>query len=127
MRVSDLMTIEVATARPDESVDDARIRMEAGDFQYLPVVDETGQLVGLVSERDLLRARAAAPAPKLVSEVLTKHVPSIEPDAPAADAVQMMLDFEIDAVPVVANDKVIGILTVTDFLPEMRQLLRDTA
>jgi CBS domain-containing protein len=101
--------------------------MEAGDFQYLPVVDETGRLVGLVSERDLLRARAATPPPRLVSEVLTRQVPSIEPDAQAADAVQMMLDFEIDAVPVVANDKVIGILTVTDFLPEMRQLLRDTA
>ncbi len=126
MRVSDLMTIEVATARLEESVDDARIRMEAGDFQYLPVVDEVGRLVGMVSERDLLRARASQPPPKWVSQVLTKQVPTIEPDAAAADAVQIMLDFEIEAVPVVANDKLIGILTVTDFLPEMRQLLRDT-
>ena len=47
---------------------------------------------------------------------MAKHVRTIAPDAAAAEAAHAMLDFKIDSVPVVADGKLVGIVTATDFL-----------
>ncbi len=124
MRVSEIMIGSVAAGRPDESLESARDRMEAGDIRHLPIVDEGGGLIGMVSDRDLLRARAFRPPPTLVSEIMAKHVQAIGPGAPAAEAAQLMLDFKIDAVPVVDEGKLVGIVTATDFLSLACRFLR---
>lgn len=125
MRVSDIMIKTVTHARPDESVAQARDRMEAGDIRHLPVIDADERLVGMISDRDLLRARGFQPPPRLVSEIMAKHLQTIGPDAPAEAAAQAMLDFKIDAVPVVASGKLVGIVTTTDFLSLACRLLRE--
>jgi CBS domain-containing protein len=124
MRVSEIMVKQVARARPDETVEAARDRMEASDIRHLPVVDASDRLVGMVSDRDLLRARAFQPPPTRISDIMSKHPQTIAPDASAEAAAQAMLDFKIDALPVVANAMVVGIVTSTDFLSLACKLLR---
>jgi CBS domain-containing protein len=127
MRVSEVMIRAVTKVRTDDSVDDARDRMEASDIRSLVVVDVEGRLAGMLWERDLLRTRGYRPPPPVVSEIMAKNVHTIGPDEPAADAAQAMIDFKIDAVPVVDNGKLVGIVTVADFLSAICRLLRQTA
>ncbi len=124
MHVSEIMIKKVLHVRPDDSVENARDRMEAGDIRHLPVVDASERLVGMLSDRDLLRARGFSPPPSKVSDVMSKHPQTVGPDAPAEAAAQAMLDFKINAIPVVANGKLLGIVTSTDFLALACKLLR---
>jgi CBS domain-containing protein len=116
MRVSEIMIKSVTAIGPDTPIEEARDRMESADIRHLPVVDPGGALLGLLSDRDLLRARGFSPAPTKVSEIMSKHVRTIAPDAAATDAAHAMIDFKIDSVPVVAGRKLVGIVTATDFL-----------
>jgi CBS domain-containing protein len=123
MRVSQIMIQAVRTVQPDTSIEDARDLMVNDDIRHLPVVDADGGIAGMLSDRDIPRARAAYPPPKLVSEIMTKRVHTIDPEAPAADAAHAMMDFKIDSVPVVKKGKLVGIVTATDFLALACRLL----
>ncbi len=61
-RLSDVMTGAPQTLPPDASPQDAAQRMAAGKFRHLPVVDEDGRVLGVVSQRDLIAAGVAATA-----------------------------------------------------------------
>ena len=123
MRVSDIMVKVALKARPDEALDEIRSRMEADRIRHLPVVDAQEKVVGMLSDRDLLRARGFHRAPRRVSELMTTQVGTISPDAPAADAAKKIVDFKIDALPVVDHDKIVGIVTSTDCVALARRLL----
>jgi CBS domain-containing membrane protein len=123
MRVSQIMIKSVKAIQPDTPVEAARDQMSAEDIRHLPVVDTDGRLVGMLSDRDLLRARASDPSPRLVSEIMAKHVHTIAPEALASEAAHAMLDFKIDAVAVVAKGQLVGIVTTTDFLSLACRLL----
>jgi CBS domain-containing protein len=123
MRVSQIMVKAVRTAGPDTPIEEARDRMEADDIRHLPVVDAEGSILGMLSDRDILRARAAYPQPQQVSEIMTKHVHTIAPEAPAEEAAHAMMDFKIDSVAVAAKGKLVGIVTATDFLALACRLL----
>ncbi|MHB8420489.1 MAG: CBS domain-containing protein [Myxococcales bacterium] len=116
MRIAEIMRTPVERALAGDALDEVRDRMEADDIRHVPVVDGDDRVIGMLSDRDLLRARASRPSPRLVSDIMVKHVRTVAPDAPAGDAAQLMLDFKIDAVPVVAGGKLVGIVTTTDFL-----------
>ncbi len=124
MLVSEIMIKALTTVRPDQSVDDAREHLLTGDIRHLPVVDGEGRLVGMLSDRDVLRARAFQSVPRRVSDIMAKHVHAVAPEAPGAEALQLMIDFKIEAVPVVAGGKLVGIVTATDFLVALNALLR---
>jgi CBS domain-containing protein len=101
--------------------------MRLGRIRHLPVVDD-GQLVGIVSQRDLFRGALAralgygAHAQQkllgqlLVKEVMTNDPVTIAPDAPLAEAARLMLERKIGCVVVVEGGRVVGILTESDFV-----------
>ena len=128
LRVRDLMTPEVTTLRRNDTLSIADDVMHLGRIRHMPVVDDDGLIVGIVSQRDLFRgslARAlgygAHAQQKLlgqlvVKEVMTNDPVTIGPDAPLAEAARLMLQRKIGCLVVVEDGRLAGILTESDFV-----------
>jgi CBS domain-containing membrane protein len=128
MKVSDLMTSEVATLQRNEMLSLAEQLMSLGRIRHLPVVDEEGELVGIVSQRDLfhsglLRAlghgkHSAARVREMlpVKEVMTTDVITTTGGASLEEAARLMYEKKIGCLPVVENGRLVGILTEGDFV-----------
>ena len=127
MKVRDLMTTRVETLEPDDDLDLANALMRLERSRHLPVL-ANGDLIGLVSDRDILRAQVSSLARMSeeelrcsnmrikVSEVMTHDVETIGPDVPAREAARRMRLRKIGCLPVVENGCLVGIVTVSDFL-----------
>lgn len=128
LRVRDLMTPQVIGVRPYDSIATAYDRMLDHRIRHVLVIDEDGELVGLVTHRDLLRhsliERAELPLGLersvlkriQVDEVMTSEVETAGPDDPLHHAAQLMLDRKYGCLPVVEKGIVVGILTEADFV-----------
>jgi CBS domain-containing protein len=127
MKVKDIMTKEVATLGIEDELSLANDIMRLGRIRHLPVVSgET--LVGIVSERDLFRsslAQALGYGNKdtrevmktlHIKDVMVKQVTTVSPDTELKDAVALMAERKIGCLPVVQDDKLLGLITETDVL-----------
>ena len=127
MRVSDLMSPMPITVGPETPMLDARQRMLDERIRHLVVVAD-GLLVGIVTDRDI-RLNLASPATSLsvwelhhllakltVGDVMTRAVLVVDPDRPASEAARIMLSHKISALPVTDGDRLVGILTESDFV-----------
>jgi len=128
LRVRDLMTADVLTIAADDDVLRAQELMYEKNIRHLPVVDDEGTLVGLISDRDLL-SRALPPDTDLplttrqdllrslkVSEVMTTDVETIDVDEAADVAAHVMLERKYGCLPVLEEGLLAGILTEADFV-----------
>lgn len=123
LTVADLMTTAVVTVKASQTLEEASATMHAGVFRHLPVVDARGKLVGILSDRDLLRAQGR-PKGTIIAEVMTRDLISVTADTPAHVAARAMLDDKIGSVPVLGEDgHLVGLLTETDFLEVARRAL----
>ena len=129
MQVKDVMTREVATLNRNDELSLADDLMRLGRIRHLPVMDEsTGQLAGIVSQRDLFRGalvrafgygtaaqrRIMKTIP--VKEVMTTELATIAPDESLAQAAKIMLERKVGCLPVVDDEQLIGIVTEADFV-----------
>ena len=127
MKVKDIMTKEVATLGIEDELSLANDIMRLGRIRHLPVVSgET--LVGIVSERDLFRsslAQALGYGNKdtrevmktlHIKDVMVKQVTTVSPDTELKDAVAIMAERKIGCLPVVQDNKLLGLITETDVL-----------
>jgi acetoin utilization protein AcuB len=127
MHVRELMRRPPITVDPRIPVLEARKRMQDERIRHL-LVCEGPRLVGIVTDRDI-RLNLASPATSLsawelnyllarltVGEVMSKSVIVVAPGRPAREAAQSMLDHKIGALPVVDGERLIGIVTESDFL-----------
>lgn len=120
LTVSDLMTTQLITVNASEPIKEARAEMDIGVVRHLPVVDDRGRLVGVVSDRDLLASKRG----HRIADVMTRDVITTRPDAPAAEAASVMLDHKISSVLVVNEDQLlVGMITQTDYLELARRAL----
>jgi CBS domain-containing protein len=139
VQVRDLMTREVVTVGPGTSAKYAAGVMAERGFAALPVVDDDFQLVGIVAEADVLRdripadpllhARRDAPRPEtplslLVRGVMTGGVRTVEASADVADVARLFVDERLRSLPVVADGRLVGIISRRDVL---RSLVRPDA
>jgi CBS domain-containing protein len=128
-RVKDVMTSEVKALRRDEQLTLADDLMKLGRIRHLPVLDEDGKrVVGVVTQRDLLhgalaqaigygeRARRKLLENLLIMEVMTTHPITTTPDTPLAEAARVLMERKIGCLPVIENDRLVGILTEGDFV-----------
>jgi CBS domain-containing protein len=118
LRVETLMTTKVITARIDDTIDLADFGMKSARIRHVPVIDDRQRVVGILSDRDILRAFSAVGSEKLiVGAVMSTSVKTIRPEAPARDAVALMLDHKFGCLPVVDDsERLVGVITETDFL-----------
>ena len=128
--VKDSMTREVVVLSPETTAAEALAVCRERRVRHLPVL-EAERLVGIVSDRDL---RSAAPAlgdpgrvealGKLrVSEVMGRDVVSARPDDPIEEAANEMRERRIGCLPVVENDALVGIVTSSDVMEALVQLM----
>jgi CBS domain-containing protein len=116
MKVRDLMTPNPATVHPTDVLSVVDEKMRGGRFRRLPVVDEAGNLVGIVSDGDL-RAHVGYLPTTRVTAAMAENVITIPADAPIGVAAGLMRWHKIGGLPVVDDDgRVVGIITESDLL-----------
>lgn len=125
--VGNLMTTELVTVSPDEVLELVACLMDWQQVHHIPVEDENHRLVGMISHRRLLRHLAQHPSrrPVAVSEVMTAEVASVSPRTPSLEAIRLMKEKKITALPVVEDGILVGIVTEHDFLRVADKLLED--
>lgn len=127
MIVRDLMTPDPETVSPELSLADLANLMDERAIRHAPVVDRGGDVVGVVSHRDLvqgaLRSRQAdtsdqrgALQPLTVKDIMTYGPQTVDPEEPLAEAAEMMLENKIGCLLVLDNDRLVGIMTESDFV-----------
>ncbi len=124
--VRDIMSAEVTTLGRNDTLLLAKDIMNLGRIRHFPVVEDD-ELVGVVSQRDLYRAslgtvmqygekaQRAFLESVVVKEVMADPI-SIGPDAAVRDAARLMMEHKIGCLPVLEDDRLVGIVTETDML-----------
>ena len=127
MKVKDIMVKEVATLDIDDELSLANDIMRLGRIRHLPVVSGDS-LVGIISERDLFRSSLAQALgyrnqetrevmkTLRIRDVMVGKVITVTPDLELREAVALMVERKIGCLPVVQDDKLLGLITETDIL-----------
>jgi len=128
--VEDYMTTELFTVHEEEAIEFVARLMDWQRIRHVLVEDEQHRLVGLVSHRTLLRHmadRTEVPEGGVpVGDIMVEDPISVSPDLPTMDAVEMMREHQIGALPVVREDRLVGIITERDFIQIAGNILDDT-
>ncbi len=128
LKVRDLMTCNPDTVTPDTPLRDVLQKMKVEACRQLPVIDENRLLVGIITDRDV---RLAMNSPIVLhgrwqdvelletataGSCMTPNPITVTPNTPAYRAAEKLSVYKVGALPVVENDLLVGIITVTDFL-----------
>ncbi len=135
MLVGERMTHHPVTILETASIDDGLHLMRERKVRRLPVMDEWGKMVGIVSDKDLLHA-APSPATSLsvyelhyllakltIKQVMASPVVSVTMDTPLEEAARIMADKKIGGLPVLDKGELVGIITETDIFKILVELL----
>ena len=135
MLVRDYMTPKLSSLPEDARLLDAALMIRHSGKRHVPIVSANGKVVGIISDRDVARL-----APSMltrmsqeeynelfektpIAQAMTKNPITISPDTPVDEAVSILHGKKIGALLVVENEKLVGILTVSDMLGLLHKLL----
>ena len=151
MNASDIMSRQVITISPADTVLHAIKIMLEHRISGLPVTDASGHLIGMVTEGDFLRRSETATERKrprwlevvmspgrladqyvlahgrTVREIMTPDVQTVTPDTPLADVVQLMEQQKIKRVPVTVGEQLVGLITRADLVGALAKALGSTS
>jgi CBS domain-containing membrane protein len=128
LRVKDVMSREVRTVQRNDQLGVADKLMKDERIRHLPVIDESGDVCAVVSQRDLFRGAllrslgyGSRAEETLLRQVVVKEAMSADlftttPDTPVAEAARVMMERGIGCLPVLDGGKLVGIVTETDFV-----------
>lgn len=146
MLAKDIMTREVFSVRADEKVENAARIMLDNKISGIPVVDEQNNVIGMITEKDLMVKASELKVPfyltlfdsiiflenpirfkndlkkysaSQVKDAMTEKVHWVEEDTPIAEIAELMQKEDINRVPVVRHNKIIGIVTRNDLLKSL--------
>ncbi len=128
--VRQVMTTDLFTVRPKDLIDLAASVMDWEHVRHVPVEDDQGRLVGLVSHRALLRLVArgqggAPPTEVAVEDIMRPNPVTVTPQTSTLDAIALMRRHRVGCLPVVSDDQLVGIVTERDFINVAAQLLEE--
>ncbi|MBS7649183.1 CBS domain-containing protein, partial [Candidatus Bathyarchaeota archaeon] len=113
LRVGDIMSRNVVTAKPNDNIRDVAAKLIEKGIDHLPVVDEVGKLIGIVTSWDL--AKAIAQDKRRLEEIMTRRVVTAFENESIDVVVRRMAQHNISGVPVIDKlNHVIGVLTTDD-------------
>ena len=127
-KVSDVMTNVPVRVLPNETLEkcsNVMLKRKVGTI----IVEEEGKLMGIISERDIVRkvvAKGENPIGKYVKDVMVTELITIEPDKDIFEALNRMKEYDIRHLPVLHNNKLVGLLTMKDILkiePQLFEIL----
>ncbi len=136
MQVRDIMTAPVVAIGNNDNLKVVEEVMEWKHIRHLPVVNDEGELVGLLTHRDLLRVCVSSIADISrkeqdsllrgipAAQIMTSGVITVSPDSNVRSAAQLMLERKIGCLPVVDGTKLVGILTEADFVRYLLEILQ---
>jgi CBS domain-containing protein len=128
MIVRDLMTDRVIALQAGEDLSVASDLMAENGVRHLPVIDSTGELLGLLTHRDLVKIAYASgdflPISDLnqflrntkVKEVMVREVETVDPETSIEEAGMLMMENKFGCIPVCDGTHLVGILTESDFV-----------
>ncbi|KHE71599.1 CBS domain-containing protein [Halobacillus sp. BBL2006] len=114
--VKDIMTSDVSVCRTDDCLSDAASMMKQKNVGAIPVCDDQGNLMGMVTDRDLVIRGYADKKPEStpIQQVMSDHLYSCTPDCSTQEASQIMAQHQVRRLPVVENGKLTGIISLGD-------------
>ncbi len=125
MRVRELMQTKVQTVRPDDAVNDAVVTLTDAHVSALPVVDETGHMIGVISSTDILTSEAEARdaverealfEQMMVRDIMTPRPLTVTSEADVREAAQQMLYAEVHRLFVTSGNQLVGVISTTDIV-----------
>lgn len=122
MKVKDIMTKNVAYVNPGATITEVAQLMQKHNIGALPVCDQSG-VVGIVTDRDIVVrnvAHGTDPQRTKVQDVMTSDVVTVTPDTDLDEITDIMADDQIRRIPVVENNKVVGIVALGDLAEDER-------
>lgn len=133
MQVHECMVVNPVTISPKATYAEALRLLRLKKLHALPVVDTEGQLVGLITEKDLRDVLPIAVVPvyitsyllsaKAIEEAMTRRVITVPEDCPLEEAARMLIDNKIGSLPVMRGDQLVGIITEADIFRAMTDAL----
>jgi len=147
LKAKDIMTEDVVTIEPEASVEEAAKILSENDISGLPVV-KNGKVLGIISEKDLIIKDKKLHFPDYidllggiiylesykkfeeefkkfiavnVEELMTEDVITISPDTPVEDIATIMVEEEVNRIPVVESGKLVGIVTRADLVRDLAE------
>ncbi len=151
MKVRDIMTKDVMTVKTNTSVNEVAKLMGARDISGVPVVDDAGHVIGIITELDLIVRNTRLEMPRFIEvldwgriplerpghaqerlkhmlgtearDVMTEKVLTIGPDAEVEVLAELMVKRRVNPVPVIENDRLVGIVSRADLIDMMAAAL----
>jgi len=127
--VEQFMAVDLFTVRPEDILDLAANLMHWRHVRHVPVEDDRGHLIGIVSHRDLIELLASGKidrnSPIVVRDIMKTSLITIEPETPTLEALRLMREKNIGCLPVVKDDFLVGLVTAYDFLTVSAKLLEE--
>ena len=134
--VRDYMTPNPQTLDVQSTLLDAVLMMRRSELRHIPIL-ESGQVVGILSDRDVARFapsilvtltaqdynRVFEETP--VAKVMSRKLVNTTPDTPLSEAVHVIYSQKLGCLPVLERDQLVGIITVTDMLRALHELIGD--
>ncbi len=132
--ITDIMKTDVVTVKKDTPIYEAMERLVEHNFTGLPVVDDNMALVGIVTEKDMLRLIVDLDILKLESELdessacvakyMTEDVVTFSPEDSLLEICDCLLERDFRRIPIVSDGKLVGILSRKDIIDYMLELRR---
>ena len=140
MKASDVMSVNVIAARPDQSIEEVAMVMLSKGISGLPVIDNLGRLIGIVSEGDLIRRAESGTThrrswwlhllmgrdalaqeyikenSRRVEDVMTRQVITASPTTPLVTIAELLERHRVKRVPIISDGKLIGIVSRANVL-----------
>jgi CBS domain-containing protein len=126
--IGQFMSTDLFTIRPDDLIDLAASVMDWRHIRHVPVEDEEGRLVGLITHRALLRLLirrgSQGNAPVVVRDIMKRDPITVTTNTPTLEAMELMRTKRVGCLPVVDDGRLTGIVTSYDFLDASSRLFK---
>lgn len=122
------MTTKLVTVNADDSIDLAASIMEWKHVRHVPVENEQGELIGLISHRSILKHIVQGKSfndSVAIRDIMNDNPTSVHPEMPTVEAIQLMRDKKLSCLPVVAKGKLVGVVTDYDLIKIASKLLEE--
>ena len=120
--VGQFMSTDLFTVSPDDLIDLAASVMDWRHIRHVPVEDQEGRLVGLITHRGLLRMMINNSKLTTVREIMVPDPVTVSPSTSSLEAMELMRNHRVGCLPVVEGDQLVGIITSYDFLEATARL-----
>lgn len=115
MRVKDLMSTSVTCVRPETSIIQVAKQMKQENVGAIPVCSDRGEVLGIITDRDIVIRSVSAEGEKKVSkDIMTANLVYANPNMDIHQASLLFAKYQVRRLPVVENSKIVGMLSMAD-------------